>query len=319
MRGTLSLVDACIASAKDSIQQPRESRQRLEIDDERELRLEFVDEFVVGGDELAFLLFGKGDIEAIIHADPSLGGNVDGPFGECQGGEQARCRGHRVCPEELRLADRDTSLPFRACESVGQLEREELGSDELMNLLLEIVAETVRLVGVGLCDLPLERHRGIEDVLHDSGSSPRCSRMIWTPMSWTPWVARTSLRAWSARSRTRRTTSGGIGRPAATHSATSRASASGEMSLVPVGVIQCIVLAEAGMSMQPGKSSTGSGLPALHPSPKAWRCQRGAGKMPEKEPAMIELTAEQVQAMEGQKSPLHILNPKTQEVYVLIR
>ena len=41
--------------------------------------------------------------------------------------------------------------------------------------------------------------------------------------------------------------------------------------------------------------------------------------MPEKEPAMIELTPEQVQAMEGQKSPLHVLNPKTQEVYVLIR
>jgi hypothetical protein len=34
---------------------------------------------------------------------------------------------------------------------------------------------------------------------------------------------------------------------------------------------------------------------------------------------MIELNAEQVQAMEGQKSPLHVLNPKTQEVYVLIR
>ncbi len=34
---------------------------------------------------------------------------------------------------------------------------------------------------------------------------------------------------------------------------------------------------------------------------------------------MIELTAEQVQALEEQKAPLHVLNPRTQEVYVLIR
>ncbi len=33
---------------------------------------------------------------------------------------------------------------------------------------------------------------------------------------------------------------------------------------------------------------------------------------------MIELTEEQVKAMEAEKSPLHVLNPKTQEVYVLI-
>ena len=34
---------------------------------------------------------------------------------------------------------------------------------------------------------------------------------------------------------------------------------------------------------------------------------------------MIELTNEQAQAMEAQKGPLHVLNPRTQEVYVLIR
>jgi uncharacterized protein (DUF433 family) len=38
-----------------------------------------------------------------------------------------------------------------------------------------------------------------------------------------------------------------------------------------------------------------------------------------REAAMIELTKEQAIAMEAQKAPLHVLNPLTEEVYVLIR
>jgi len=34
---------------------------------------------------------------------------------------------------------------------------------------------------------------------------------------------------------------------------------------------------------------------------------------------MIELTENQVQALESQKAPLHLVNPATQEVFVLIR
>ena len=34
---------------------------------------------------------------------------------------------------------------------------------------------------------------------------------------------------------------------------------------------------------------------------------------------MIELTKEQVQALETQKAPLAVVNPVTQEVYILIR
>jgi hypothetical protein len=34
---------------------------------------------------------------------------------------------------------------------------------------------------------------------------------------------------------------------------------------------------------------------------------------------MIELTDQQAEAMESQKTPLHVLNPRTREVYVLIR
>lgn len=34
---------------------------------------------------------------------------------------------------------------------------------------------------------------------------------------------------------------------------------------------------------------------------------------------MIELTEEQAQAMEAQKTPLQVVNPLTREVYVLVR
>ena len=34
---------------------------------------------------------------------------------------------------------------------------------------------------------------------------------------------------------------------------------------------------------------------------------------------MIQLTEEQTRAMEEQKAPLHLVNPHTQEVFVLIR
>jgi hypothetical protein len=34
---------------------------------------------------------------------------------------------------------------------------------------------------------------------------------------------------------------------------------------------------------------------------------------------MIELTEPQIRAMEQEKAPLHVLNPRTQEVFVLIR
>jgi hypothetical protein len=39
----------------------------------------------------------------------------------------------------------------------------------------------------------------------------------------------------------------------------------------------------------------------------------------EKEAAMIELTDAQIKALDAQQSPLHLVNPRTQEVYVLIR
>jgi hypothetical protein len=41
--------------------------------------------------------------------------------------------------------------------------------------------------------------------------------------------------------------------------------------------------------------------------------------MPIEEPTVIELTPEQAAALEEQTAPLHLTNPRTREVYVLIR
>jgi hypothetical protein len=41
--------------------------------------------------------------------------------------------------------------------------------------------------------------------------------------------------------------------------------------------------------------------------------------MSTEEPTMIELTPEQAAALEEQKAPLHLTDPRTREVYVLIR
>jgi hypothetical protein len=41
--------------------------------------------------------------------------------------------------------------------------------------------------------------------------------------------------------------------------------------------------------------------------------------MADKEAIMIELTEQQAQAMEEEKAPMHVMNPRTQEVFVLIR
>jgi hypothetical protein len=43
------------------------------------------------------------------------------------------------------------------------------------------------------------------------------------------------------------------------------------------------------------------------------------GMMAEKERTMIELTPEQTRAIAAQEAPIHLLNPATQEVFVLIR
>src|SRR5262249_29654932 len=80
-------------------------------------------------------------------------------------------------------------------------------------------------VGVRFRDDPLERHRTVDDALHDSGNSPRNSRMIWTPISCTPCLSSISCRARAARSWTRRATSTSTGLPEVTHSATICASA----------------------------------------------------------------------------------------------
>src|SRR5262245_43250921 len=100
------------------------------------------------------------------------------------------------------MAHGDPSLSFGTRESVRQLLREEVRREQLVDCQAKVFAEAIRLIGVRLGNFPFESHGSVERVFHESGKSPRISRMIWTPTFWTPWLARSSCRAFSARSRT---------------------------------------------------------------------------------------------------------------------
>ena len=55
------------------------SRQRRQIDDERERQLEVAQEPGIGGNHLAALPLGEGHVETIVDAMPGLDGDGDGP------------------------------------------------------------------------------------------------------------------------------------------------------------------------------------------------------------------------------------------------
>lgn len=52
---------------------------------------------------------------------------------------------------------------------------------------------------------------------------------------------------------------------------------------------------------------------------KAWRTLPRWGKIPTKENAMIELKGEQLQALDAQAPPAAVIDPRTGQVYRLIR
>src|SRR5262249_47494773 len=175
--------------------------------------------------------------KAVVDADAHLRRDLDGSGGQRGGGEELGWGGHHVGPERESLARGETTLALGPGEGVGQLGGEDVGSPQCVDGLLEIVPQPQGLIRVCLSDYPFERYAGIKDVVHSSVPS-RSSRMAGTPMLRTPCLARTSRRMRSARSRTRRTTSGGTGWPAATRSATRRASriTSGGMPALVVSV-----------------------------------------------------------------------------------
>src|SRR5690606_9771875 len=132
---------------------------------------------------------------------------------------------------EQFLPGQDTPAPPGDDQRVGDLGREQIRGEQLVDPIAVVVPEPPGLNREWFGHDPRECGRGVDDVPH---SASRISRMIWTPISWTPNLSSTSCRAFSERSRTRRSNSGSRTPPSAAWRQTSSRSAriSGGISAV---------------------------------------------------------------------------------------
>src|ERR1700690_949438 len=125
---------------------------------------------------------------------------------------------HDVGQHRLGLADRDDSFPLGPGESVGDLGEKDVGSNQLVDGVLEISTQPLGLRSVGLDEDPLQHDIRVYCVFH---SSSRISRIRSTATLSKPCLRKISWLMASERARTRRATSRSTGRPAATASKTS--------------------------------------------------------------------------------------------------
>src|SRR5262245_24836627 len=88
-----------------------------------------------------------------------------------------------VVKEYGRLTALDPALPFRDSQGVGDLRRENVWGQKLVNALVVFVAKADRLAGIGLRQNPLESHRGIKHGFHWRS---RIARMIPTALFCSP-------------------------------------------------------------------------------------------------------------------------------------
>jgi TrwC relaxase len=86
------------------------SRQRGQGHEEGELSLEAADEPVIGGDELAALALGQGDVDAIVDADPHGGGDGVGAGQQRQRRMELRQGGQQVGQQASSLGRGDAAL-----------------------------------------------------------------------------------------------------------------------------------------------------------------------------------------------------------------
>src|SRR6266568_4942490 len=118
------------------------------MDDLRKRLLQVLDKCVVRRDEVAFLLFGQGDVEAVVDSDPHFRGNVDSPKQERFVRENQR-RGRqdveKKCP---RLAQRNPLLTLGASQSMGSLNGENAWGNQLVKGLLEVLPKRLCLARV---------------------------------------------------------------------------------------------------------------------------------------------------------------------------
>src|SRR5581483_12242728 len=84
-------------------------------------------------------------------------------------------------------------------QGVGQLHGQKIGGQQLMDAIAILVSQPAGLVRILLHDEPFERCRAVDHISH-SGNGPRNSRMISTPIFWTPNLRRFSSAMRSIRS-----------------------------------------------------------------------------------------------------------------------
>jgi hypothetical protein len=127
----------------------RLSGNHLEVEDKRELRLEVLDQLVVRGDEFTILLLCQGNVQAVVDANAGFGRDVTSPEQEGKGGVEPGQRAEHVGQERDSRADRDAFLPLGTGERVPNLDGEHIGSQQLVDALLEVRAQLSGLVGKG--------------------------------------------------------------------------------------------------------------------------------------------------------------------------
>src|SRR5437870_2633303 len=112
--------------------------------DERELRLEISDEFIIRRDHLAALLFGKRQVQAIVQPAFGLRGKGRGPAKEWLVRVQPWQIAEDVIEQGKRLPNWDELLPFTFGEGARGFGREDGRGNQLVDSLPIVVAETQR-------------------------------------------------------------------------------------------------------------------------------------------------------------------------------
>src|SRR6266545_6933561 len=127
----------------------RLSGKRLEVEEERELRLEVLDELVVRGDEFTLLLLGQGDVQTVVDADAGFGGDIAGPQQEGKRGVEFGQRAEDIRQQRDGGADRDAFLPLGTRGRVPNLDGEHVGGQQFVDRVLVVRTQLPRLVREG--------------------------------------------------------------------------------------------------------------------------------------------------------------------------
>jgi hypothetical protein len=118
---------------------PTSRRQGGQRHNERKARLKVADNLVIRGHELAALLLGEADVQAIVNGDVELRGDLHRTLGEWDGRMQGGTIEHDAAPQRTRFRAGEPLLALRLCQGVGNLGRENIRGDQLVNVVAKVV------------------------------------------------------------------------------------------------------------------------------------------------------------------------------------